>query len=146
VNAQTPTNQCSEVLRREADRRSQILEIYDSSSFQSESENGYEKASIVTNTNIHFLPERVTASQMDRWCRDFDNWGIVDTVCFKLFDQVPHAARKAVQWCSRKDEFQKRAGYVLMACVGVHDKKAADEQFIKFLPLIENDPSNSSTN
>src|SRR5262245_20201621 len=27
-------------------------------------------------------PERVTAAQMDRWCRDFDNWGICDTVCF----------------------------------------------------------------
>ena len=21
-------------------------------------------------------PDRVTAAQMDRWCRDFDNWGI----------------------------------------------------------------------
>jgi len=24
-------------------------------------------------------PERVTAAQMDRWSRDFDNWAIVDT-------------------------------------------------------------------
>src|SRR5688572_13257045 len=23
-------------------------------------------------------PARVTPAQMDRWCRDFDNWGIVD--------------------------------------------------------------------
>ena len=28
-------------------------------------------------------PDRVTPAQMDRWCEDFDNWGIVDTVCFK---------------------------------------------------------------
>ena len=28
---------------------------------------------------------------MNRWCRDFDNWGVVDTVCFKLFDQSPLA-------------------------------------------------------
>src|SRR4029453_4336091 len=39
-------------------------------------------------------PARVTPAQMDRWCRDFDNWGIVDTVCFKLFDQSPHEWRK----------------------------------------------------
>jgi len=39
-------------------------------------------------------PEKVTPAQMDRWCRDFDNWGICDTVCFKLFDQSPHALRK----------------------------------------------------
>src|SRR3954468_9790810 len=30
-------------------------------------------------------PEQVSAAQMDRWCCDFDNWGICDTVCFKLF-------------------------------------------------------------
>lgn len=29
-------------------------------------------------------PALVTATQMDRWCKDFDNWGIVDTVCFAL--------------------------------------------------------------
>ena len=37
------------------------------------------------------VPEQVSARQMDRWCRDFDNWGICDTVCFKLFDQTPYA-------------------------------------------------------
>src|SRR5262247_3763041 len=36
-------------------------------------------------------PKLVTPAQMDRWCRDFDNWGIVDTVCFKLFDETPYA-------------------------------------------------------
>ena len=36
-------------------------------------------------------PARVTPAQMDRWCRDFDNWGICDTLCFKLFDRTPHA-------------------------------------------------------
>jgi len=36
-------------------------------------------------------PARVTPAQMDRWCRDFDNWGICDTLCFCLFDRTPHA-------------------------------------------------------
>ena len=27
-------------------------------------------------------PSLVTAAQMERWCRDFDNWGICDTACF----------------------------------------------------------------
>ena len=27
-------------------------------------------------------PARVTSAQMDRWAADFDNWGVVDTVCF----------------------------------------------------------------
>ena len=43
-------------------------------------------------------PAQVTPEQMDRWRADFDNWGIADTVCFKLFDQVPHAFAKIDAW------------------------------------------------
>jgi len=50
-------------------------------------------------------PAQVTPEQMDRWRADFDNWGIVDTVCFKLFDQVPHAPAKVAEWTSLNDEF-----------------------------------------
>lgn len=82
-------------------------------------------------------PDKVTPAQMDRWCRDFDNWGVVDTVCFKLFDQSPHAWKKVEQWVKRKGEFQKRAGFVLLACLGSHDKKATNEQFLRCLPMIE---------
>ncbi len=74
---------------------------------------------------------------MDAWCRDFDSWGIVDTVCFTLWDRSPHAWPKATQWVKRKPEFEKRAGFVLMACLAAHDKKAADADFLPFLPLIE---------
>ena len=82
-------------------------------------------------------PARVTPAEMDAWCRDFDSWGIVDTVCFKLWDQSPHAWTKAGQWTRRKPEFEKRAGFVLMACLAAHDKSAKDDSFLKFLPLIE---------
>ena len=54
-------------------------------------------------------PERVTPAQMDRWCRDFDNWGICDTVCFKLFDRTPHALAKVTKWSASKEEFVRRA-------------------------------------
>ena len=60
-------------------------------------------------------PERVTPALMDRWCRDFDNWAICDTVCFKLFDQLPHALGRVEAWAKRKDEFQKRAAFALLA-------------------------------
>jgi 3-methyladenine DNA glycosylase AlkD len=82
-------------------------------------------------------PKLVTPAQMDRWCKDFDNWGIVDTVCFKLFDVTPHAWKKVEQWSKRRDEFQRRAAYALLACLGVHDKHATNEKFISCFPLIE---------
>lgn len=82
------------------------------------------------------VPEQVTPEQMDRWRLDFDNWGIVDTVCFKLWDQVGHAPAKATQWCGMNDEFSRRAGFALMACLALHGK--GDEAFfLDGLRLIE---------
>jgi len=82
-------------------------------------------------------PARVTAAQMDRWTRDFDNWAICDTLCFHLFDKTPHAWRKIDQWSKRREEFVKRAGFALLASVALHDKKEADAPFLKSLNLIE---------
>lgn len=82
-------------------------------------------------------PAAVTAAQMDRWCRDFDNWGVVDTLCFKLFDQTKHAWAKVPQWAKRKPEFERRAAFALLASLAGHDKKATDQQFLDALPLIE---------
>lgn len=82
-------------------------------------------------------PARVTVGQMDRWCRDFDNWAIVDTVCFHLFDRTPHAWRKVEQWSARRGEFQKRAAFALLASLALHDKDTPDDEFIARLALIE---------
>ena len=76
-------------------------------------------------------PARVTAAQMDRWCRDFDNWAICDTACFALFDRTPHAWRKVAQWSRRRDEFGKRAAFALLWGLTVHDKRADDEPFLQ---------------
>src|SRR5687767_12502548 len=82
-------------------------------------------------------PERVTAAQMDRWARDFDNWAVCDTLCFHLFDRVPHAWRKVEPWSRRRQEFVRRAGVVLLACLALHDKRATDEPFLRSLSLLE---------
>jgi 3-methyladenine DNA glycosylase AlkD len=82
-------------------------------------------------------PGALTPAQMESWCRDFDNWGTTDTICFKLFDQSPHAWKKMAQWVKRREEFQKRAGFVMMACLAAHDKAAGNAEFIKALKVIE---------
>jgi 3-methyladenine DNA glycosylase AlkD len=82
-------------------------------------------------------PALVTPTQMDRWCRDFDNWAVCDTVCFHLFDRTPHAFRKVAQWARWRDEFGKRGAFALLACLALHDKHTDDEPFAECLPLIE---------
>lgn len=81
-------------------------------------------------------PDRVSPRQMDRWCRDFDNWGLCDTVCFKLFDRTRHAYPKVAQWANSPDEFVRRAAFALLACLALHDKAASDHRFVRCLPLI----------
>jgi len=81
-------------------------------------------------------PDRVTGRQMESWVRDFDSWDICDGVCCNAFDKTPFAYIKASEWTRRKEEYVKRAGFVLMAALAVHDKKAPDAVFLRFFPII----------
>lgn len=82
-------------------------------------------------------PAGISAAQMERWCKEFDNWAICDSMCFNLFDHTPHAWAKVAAWSARKEEFVKPTGFALLWSLTVHDKKAADAQFVQGLALIE---------
>ena len=79
----------------------------------------------------------VTETQMESWVSEFDYWEICDQCCMNLFEKTPFAYQKAVEWSKRAEEYVKRAGFVLMARLAVSDKKAADDRFEAFFPLIE---------
>jgi 3-methyladenine DNA glycosylase AlkD len=81
-------------------------------------------------------PARVTENLMEKWVNDFNSWDICDQVCCNYFDRSPFAYHKAIEWSARRKEFVKRAGFVLMATLSVHDKHADDQQFIQFFPII----------
>jgi 3-methyladenine DNA glycosylase AlkD len=81
-------------------------------------------------------PARVTEAQLERWVLGFDSWDLCDLTCGNLFDRTPWAYEKAFAWAERDEEFVKRAGFVLMAALAVHDKAAGDAKLRKFLPVI----------
>ena len=81
-------------------------------------------------------PRQVTRRQMEQWIRDCDNWAVTDACCCVLFDRTPFAIEKARQWTTRKAEYVKRAGFVLMAGLAVHRKELPDAEFLEFLPAI----------
>ena len=83
------------------------------------------------------VPEKVTETQLERWVKDFDSWDVCDQCCSNLFDKTKFAHKKAIEWSKRREEFVKRAGFVLMATLAVHDKEASDKEFLKFLPIIK---------
>jgi 3-methyladenine DNA glycosylase AlkD len=82
-------------------------------------------------------PARVTSAQMEEWCRGFNNWAVCDTACFKLFDRSPLAWKKVAPWARRRAEFEKRAGFALIASLALHDKTSPDAPFLAWLPIIE---------
>jgi 3-methyladenine DNA glycosylase AlkD len=86
-------------------------------------------------------PSLVSLKQMEKWVNDFDSWDICDQVCSNLFDRTPFAYKKAVEWAGRQEEFVKRAGFVLMAALAVHDKTAGEGEFEKFLSVIKREAS-----
>ena len=90
-------------------------------------------------------PAKVTEAQMEEWASGFESWDVCDQCCGSLFDKTEFAYQKAVEWSRRDEEFVKRAGFVLMAELAVHDKGAPDSRFVRVLPLIDegsSDPRN----
>jgi len=80
--------------------------------------------------------DKVTPKQMDAMVKKFNSWDLCDLCCANLFDKMPYAWAKALQWSKSNKEFTRRAGFALMACLAWHDKQASDEKFIPFLKEI----------
>ncbi len=95
---------------------------------------GYRETRIIA--SIIEDPKLLTDAQMDEWVLNFDTWDICDQCCMNLFRKTPLAYKKIYQWSQRNEEFVKRASFTLIATLAVHDKKASDDTFEKFLPLI----------
>ena len=82
-------------------------------------------------------PKLVTEKQMNLWVNDFDSWDICDLVCSSLFDKTAYAKKMLLLWVKDDKEFVKRAGFVMMAALAVHDNVMKDEDFEKYFPIIK---------
>jgi 3-methyladenine DNA glycosylase AlkD len=82
-------------------------------------------------------PARVTSAQMDCRAADFNSWDLCDQCCSNLFDKTLWAWEKAAEWSAAEEPFVKRAGFVMMAVLAVHDKQADNERFLPFFDIIE---------
>jgi 3-methyladenine DNA glycosylase AlkD len=89
-------------------------------------------------------PKAVTEAQMESWVAAFDSWDLCDQCCSNLFARTPYAWARVVEWSERAREFEKRAAFATVAYL-THDKRALDEPFLAFLPIIRReagDPRN----
>jgi 3-methyladenine DNA glycosylase AlkD len=79
----------------------------------------------------------VTERQMDLWVKNFNSWDLCDQTCNNLFCYTKFAYKKALIWSKSTKEYIRRAGFVLMAVLAVHDKNLENDDFMVFLSLIK---------
>lgn len=80
-------------------------------------------------------PDKISEAVIGQWVTDFDSWDLVDQV-MDVIALSPYGYKKAVEFSAREEEFVKRTGFVIMAGLAVFDKKAPDEKFTRFFPVI----------
>lgn len=81
-------------------------------------------------------PKLVTQAQMDEWVHDFNSWDICDQCCMNLFKLTPFAGEKAIEWTYNNEEYVKRAGFAIMACIAHGNKNIPDDFYIPFFKRI----------
>lgn len=86
-------------------------------------------------------PQQVSREQMQHWCDAFDNWAIVDTTCFRLFDQTPHAWSMVDVWVADEELFVRRAGFALLWALALHDRDSPDRNFRRALARVRSKAS-----
>ena len=97
------------------------------------------------NTGIH--EARILASMtadpacaddalLESWVLDLDSWDVCDQVCKNFFAHCSGTQERAVRWCSREEEFVRRAGFVLICEMAIHHKDMPDQAFLLYLDLI----------
>ncbi|MFT7776183.1 DNA alkylation repair protein [Roseateles sp.] len=82
-------------------------------------------------------PAKLTMAQMDHWVAGMRAWDVCDQACLNAFVKSPLAWDAIMRWAAREPEFEKRAGFALLAVVAVHQKTRPDADFLARLPLIE---------
>ncbi len=84
-----------------------------------------------------FKPKDVTEPLMEKWVKTFENWEICDSFSMGLFSKSNFALTKILEWTERKPEFEKRAGFTIMASYCMADKKSENELFESFFSIIK---------
>ena len=81
--------------------------------------------------------KQFSSELMDKWTSEFYSWDICDSACFHTFRYLPFADEKIFEYAVSEAEFVRRTAFSLIAGLAVNAKKAPDEQFLNYLPLIE---------
>ena len=80
-------------------------------------------------------PDTISEATIERWAKDFNSWDIVDQVADAIW-LSPFALKKVNEWSNRREEFVKRAAFVIIAGLAATVKDVSDAELEKFLQII----------
>ena len=80
-------------------------------------------------------PAKTTEDDIEYLARNFDSWDLVDAFVANLFIKTRYAYPKALEYSSKRQEFMKRTGFVLMANYALF-KDLPDSKLEKFFSFI----------
>ena len=84
-----------------------------------------------------FKPKDVTVDLMEKWVKTFENWEVCDSFSMGLFAKSDFALPKILEWTKRKPEFEKRAGFTIIASYCMADKLSENDLFESLFPIIK---------
>jgi 3-methyladenine DNA glycosylase AlkD len=82
-------------------------------------------------------PAAMTERHLEHWVKDLNEWGLCDGFVARLVRPTSFAVIKAHEWAERQPEYQRRAGFALMAQLAWQKNAHKDAVFVDFLPLVE---------
>jgi len=84
-----------------------------------------------------FKPKDITEELMEKWVKTFENWEVCDSFSMGQFAKSDFALAKILEWTKRKPEFEKRAGFTIMASYCMADKLTYNALFERFFRIIK---------
>ena len=90
-------------------------------------------------------PSAMDGDTVGSWIADFDNWAVVDTLCFDLLDRLPFRWSLVDDHSADEGEFQKRTSFALIWSLTRHDRDAPNDRFHHALELIEREATDPRT-
>lgn len=79
-------------------------------------------------------PEGVLEGQLEEWVSEIDSWDLCDHFCGNLVAESKFAKKKIFEWRTRREEYVKRAAFVLIAEFAY--RKAGEEELLEYLKLL----------
>jgi 3-methyladenine DNA glycosylase AlkD len=83
-------------------------------------------------------PEAATTALLEHWRKDLDNYIVTDA--FAGFVEATSQARKCLKaWTRSKQEWTRRAGWMLLARLALHEQNVSEQELEGYLARIESE-------